>query len=238
MSSTARSDLAAAADWSWPLVVRTDRRSRRLKLRLDPRRQRVVLTCPPRTSRSAALEWASTQRVWAEGEIARVPARQPLDPGSAIPFLGGELRLQWDPAAPRAPVLGHGVLACGGPRESFAPRILRWLRREALRVLLADTLAAAARADVHVAAVSIGDAETRWGSCSSSGAIRYSWRLLLVPEHVRRWVVAHEVAHRVHMNHGPAFKRLEQQLYGGDVAAARGELRRLAPRLKGIGGRG
>lgn len=238
MSSTARSDLAAGADWSWPLVVRTDRRSRRLKLRLDPRRQRVVLTCPPRTSRSAALEWASTQRGWAEGEIARVPAKEPIEPGATIPFAGRDLRLMWDPAAPRAPLLGDGVLACGGPRESFAPRVLRWLRQEARRLLLADTMAAAARAGVHVAAVSVGDAETRWGSCSSSGAIRYSWRLVLAPEHVRRWVVAHEVAHRLHMNHGAAFKRLEQQLYGGDAAAARLELRRLAPRLKGIGGRG
>ena len=67
---------------------------------------------------------------------------------------------------------------------------------------------------------------SRWGSCSASGAIRYNWRLILAPPHLLRWVVAHEVAHRRHMNHGPAFQALEAELYGGDVAAARAELRR------------
>ena len=238
MSSTARSDLAISdGEWPWPLVVNVDRRARRLKLRLDPRRRRLVLTCPPRTSRRAALDWAHGQRDWAAGEIARVPAGEPLEPGSTIPFDGCELRLEWDRAAPRAPVLRGNILTFGGPRESFDSRLHRWLRSEALRLLTADTAAAAARAGVTIAAVTIGDADTRWGSCSSAGSIRYSWRLAMAPPAVRRWVVAHEVAHRVHMNHGAAFKQLEQSVYGGDVAAARLELRRIAARLKGIGRR-
>ena len=238
MSSTARSDLSAGAgEWPWPLVVNVDPRARRLKLRLDPRRRRLVLTCPPRTSRRAALDWAARQRDWAASEIARIPAGEPLEPGATIPFAGGEVRLEWDSAAPRAPILSDGTLTFGGPAESFDSRVRRWLRAEALRLLSADTAEAAARAEVTVVSVSVGDADTRWGSCSSAGAIRYNWRLVLAPPAVRRWVVAHEVAHRVHMNHGPAFKRLEQDIYGGDVAAARSELRRVAPRLKGIGRR-
>lgn len=242
MWSIGRSDLAAeenadAGDWPWPLVVSLDRRARRLKLRLDPRRRRLVLTCPPRTSRRAALDWATRQRDWAAAEIARIPAGEPFEPGAAIPFDGGELRLVWDPAAPRKPVRSNRDLTCGGPRESFDLRVHRWLRSEALRLLTADTRAAAALAGVTVTAVSVGDAETRWGSCSSAGAIRYNWRLALAPPAVRRWVVAHEVAHRVHMNHGAAFKQLEQRIYGGDAAAARSELRRIAARLKGIGRR-
>ena len=85
--------------------------------------------------------------------------------------------------------------------------------------------------------VAIGDAATRWGSCSASGAIRYNWRLILAPPHLLRWVVAHEVAHRRHMDHGAGFKALEAELYGGDVAAARAELRALGPRLKRVGRR-
>ena len=238
MWSTARSELSAeAGEWPWPLVVSVDRRARRLKLRLDTRRRRLVLTCPPRTSRRAALDWAARQRDWAASEIARIPAGEPLEPGATIPLDGGEIRLEWDASAPRAPVVSGETLTFGGPLESFDLRVRRWLRAEALRLLSADTAAAAERAGVTVTAVSVGDAETRWGSCSSAGAIRYNWRLALAPPAVRRWVVAHEVAHRVHMNHGPAFKRLEQEIYGGNVAAARSELRRVAPRLKGIGRR-
>jgi predicted metal-dependent hydrolase len=88
-----------------------------------------------------------------------------------------------------------------------------------------------------VRSVAIGDASSRWGSCSSSGAIRYSWRLILAPPHLLDWVVAHEVAHRVHMDHSAAFRALEARLYGGDVRAARAELRALGPRLKRIGRR-
>ncbi len=237
MWSIARSSPAEVqdADWPWPLVVAVDRRARRLKLRLDTRRRRLVLTCPPRTSRRAALKWAADQRDWASGEIARIPAGEPFAPGAVIPFCGGELTLAWDPAAPRNAILFNGTLTCGGPRENFESRIHRSVRSIALKLLSDDTAEFAERAGVTVTAVTVGDADTRWGSCSASGAIRYNWRLVLAPPQVRRWVVAHEVAHRRHMNHGPAFKALEAQLFEGDVAAARSELRRIAPRLKGIG---
>jgi hypothetical protein len=83
--------------------------------------------------------------------------------------------------------------------------------------------------------VSIGDARTRWGSCSSDGRIRYNWRLILTTPEVRRYVVAHEVAHLEHLNHGKKFKALERKLFGGDVAAAEASLRSCAPRLRRIG---
>ena len=63
------------------------------------------------------------------------------------------------------------------------------------------------------------------------------WRLVLAPPDVRRWVVAHEVAHRVHMNHGPAFKALESELFEGDADGARLLLRRVGPGLRRIGRR-
>ncbi|MBR7518504.1 DUF45 domain-containing protein, partial [Mycobacterium tuberculosis] len=80
-------------------------------------------------------------------------------------------------------------------------RVEAWLRREALRLLSADTADYAARAGVTVARVAVGDPRGRWGSCAASGAIRYSWRLALAPAAVRRATAAHEVAHRLHMNH-------------------------------------
>jgi predicted metal-dependent hydrolase len=52
---------------------------------------------------------------------------------------------------------------------------------------------------------------------------------------VLRFVVAHEVAHRLHMDHSPAFKAAEERLFGGPVAAARSELRRLGPSLRAVG---
>ena len=129
-------------------------------------------------------------------------------------------------------------VSCGGPCESFGRRIEAWLKRLARDTLSAETAAIAAAAGVSVRSVSIGDADSRWGSCSAAGAIRYSWRLILAPPHVRRFVVAHEVAHRLHMDHGAAFKAAEIRLYGGPVASARLLLRRLSPVIRRVGRRG
>ncbi len=92
-----------------------------------------------------------------------------------------------------------------------------------------------AAAGATPASVTIGDAATRWGSCSANGRIRMSWRLILAPREVRRYVAAHEVAHLVHLNHGPKFKALEAQLFGPGIAQAKSALRRIGPRLRRIG---
>ena len=234
--STARSE--AALDHPglpWPIAIRHHPRARRLRLRLDPDNRQLLLTCPPRSSRKAALDWALGQRIWVEAELAKLSSGNPFEPGKTIPLEGIETLLCWNADGARTVQLADGKLQCGGPREGFARRIEAWLRRHARDRLSADTGAAADRAGVTVRSVSIGDASSRWGSCSASGAIRYNWRLVLAPPDVRRWVVAHEVAHRVHMNHGAAFKALEESLFDGDVAAARSTLRLLGPRLKRVG---
>ena len=101
--------------------------------------------------------------------------------------------------------------------------------------LASDTAHYAAKAGVSVTKVAIGDARGRWGSCAVDGVIRYSWRLILAPGWVRRATVAHEVAHRVHMNHGPAFHALVAQLYEGDPTPARAWLRAHGAGLHWVG---
>jgi predicted metal-dependent hydrolase len=94
---------------------------------------------------------------------------------------------------------------------------------------------AAGRANVAVTAVQVGDPRSRWGSCSYSGTIRYSWRLILAPDFVMRATVAHEVAHRVHMDHSPAFHAKVAEIYGADPKPARLWLRANGAKLHGFG---
>lgn len=206
-----------------------------MRLRLDEARERLVLTFPRRMSRRTALDWAQGQRDWVDAQISRVRPGEPFVPAAEIPFQGRAILLHWQPCLPRTPRLAADVLSCGGPEAAFAGRIERFLRAEARSRLSSATADAARRAGVSVTSVAVGDASSRWGSCSSSGAIRYNWRLILAPPHLLDWVVAHEVAHRRHMDHGPAFRALEAELFGGNVAAARTELRALGPRLKRVG---
>ena len=209
-----------------------------MRLRFDEKRQLLKLTHPRGLSRKAALGWAATQREWVGAQIGRVPPAEPFVPGALIPVNGEDIRLCWSPDAPRAPRLEGGCLIAGGPERAFAARVEKFLRQLALETLSRETAEIASRAAVRPAAVGVGDADTRWGSCSSARRIRYSWRLILAPPEARRYVVAHEVAHLEHLNHGPRFKALERQLFNGDVAAAQALLRRLGPRLKRIGRRG
>jgi len=229
--STAPSETLAGV----PLDVHVNPRARRLTLRFDDRRGALRLTVPPRTSRRAALLWAAGQQHWVETQLARQPAPLPLDPGATIPLEGVDVRLVWNEGSSRIVVRREDTLECGGPLASFALRIEAWLRRLARDTLSRETAEVAARAGVTVRAVSIGDADSRWGSCSAAGAIRYSWRLILAPPAARRFVVAHEVAHRVHMDHGVRFKALEAELFGSPVAPARLLLRRVAPVIRRVG---
>ena len=231
MWSTGRSEAALPA----PIEIRRLRSARRLRLRFDESAGVLKLTCPIRTSRSAALAWALDQRDWIEAQIARAQPGEPFVPGALIPFEGSDVRIAWREEWPRTPALVEGELRCGGPESGLARRVEAFLKNRARDTMSRDVAGFAAAAGASPSAVSIGDASTRWGSCSSQGRIRMSWRLIMAPPEVRRFVAAHEVAHLVHLNHGPEFKALEARLFGTGVAAAKAALRRSGPRLKRIG---
>ena len=233
--STGRFEALSLPGLAWPIELRPHPRARSLRLRLDEARGLLTLTCPRRVSRRSALEWARGQSAWVDAQLARLAPGEPLEPGRTVPIEGRDVQLLWDSGRLRTPVLSGDMLVCGGPREAFSSRVERYLRARARDRLSDETARVAALAGVTVRSVSVGDASSRWGSCSASGAIRYNWRLILGPPHLLEWVVAHEVAHRVHMNHGPQFRALEKQLFDGDVAAVRAELRALGPRLKRVG---
>lgn len=236
MLSTGRSEaLLHHEELPLPVEIRGIRGARRLRLRLDDKRGVLKLTGPLRMNRKAALAWAAEQREWVEAQVGAMLPAEPLTPGARVPLDGEEVELVWDEREPRTPKLEGGRLVSGGPREGFPRRIELFLKRRALDTLSIETAEISARAGLSVRAVSVGDADTRWGSCTSESRIRYSWRLILAPPAARRFVVAHEVAHLVHMNHGPEFKALEVKLFDGDVRAARLLLRRVGPRLKRIG---
>ena len=208
-----------------PLRVVRSATARAMRLRVDPRDGEVRLTLPRRASLRVALAWAEEQRPWVETELGKLAPRRALAPGTVLSVAGEALCLVHSPAR-RLTERRGGELLVGGPVEMFETRVLRWLRREALRVLTAETHEIAALAGVTVRRVGVGDARSRWGSCTADGDIRYNWRLILAPPHVRRGTVAHEVAHRVHMNHGPGFKALERDLLGASPSAGREWLRR------------
>lgn len=234
--STANSDLVfRGGGRERPLTLRRHPRARGMKLGVDPRDGRVTLTLPPRASKRMAFAWAEEKRGWIEAALAKVPAPRAIVAGGSVPWRGDEIAIGWDPALPRAVRLDGGALRFGGPIESLSSRVLGWMKREALGVLDKETRETAAVADVAIGRVGVGDPRARWGSCSASGDIRYSWRLILAPPPVLGATVAHEVAHRVHMHHGPEFHALVKRLFGRDPAPERRWLRANGPALYSLG---
>ena len=235
MWSSAPSEASLEAALPLPIEIRRVRNARRLRLRFDEAVGALKLTCPWRTSRQSALAWALDQRDWINAQLARLQPAEPFVPAAVIPIEGGEVTIVWCEDWPRTPRLAGGELRCGGTRSAVPARIEAFLKRRARDLMSADVAAYAAAAGLKARSVAIGDAATRWGSCSSQGRIRLSWRLIFAPPEVRRYVAAHEVAHLAHLDHGPAFKALEARLFGPGVAQAKAALRRVGPRLRRIG---
>lgn len=210
-------------------------RARLARLSVDPATGKVRLTIPKRAALAPALRWAEDHGEWIAEQRAKLPVPRPFVPGATLPIGDAMVTICWDGAAPRRIVRTDDALHCGGPIDGLPRRIATWLRREALALLSRETEEFAARLGVSVSRVAIGDPRGRWGSCASSGVIRYSWRLILMPDRVRRATVAHEVAHRVEMNHSPAFHALVDRLVGEDAATARIWLRRHGAALHWLG---
>ncbi len=235
MWSNGRSEALLEAGLPAPIEIRPIRGAKRLRLRFDDVSGMLKLTCPLRTSRRAALAWALDQREWIEAQLARALPPEPFKADALIPIAGIETRIVWSEHERRTLKLVGSELRCGGPELGLSRRIETFLKRLALETMSREVAEFAAAAGVTARSVSVGDAGSRWGSCSSQDRIRLSWRLILAPPQVRRYVVAHEVAHLKHLDHGPEFKALEARLLGPGVAEAKAVLRRVGPRLRRLG---
>jgi len=103
---------------------------------------------------------------------------------------------------------GAHMLCVAGDRAHLARRVGDYLKRAAKHDLQASCRRYAADLGVTVKRVSVRDQTSRWGSCSSTGVLSFSWRLILAPPFVLDYLAAHEVAHLIEMNHSRRFWRL------------------------------
>ncbi|MDE2404912.1 MAG: M48 family metallopeptidase [Sphingomonadales bacterium] len=210
----------AVAGRELPVAIRHLRHARRITLRLAPDGSEARVSMPPWGRTGDALAFVRARSDWLAEQLARVPQAAPLGPGATVPYRGQSLTITWAKQHPRTPREAGGELRLGGPAESLAPRLRRWLEGEARRLIAADLAEYAAAAGLPMPPLALSNARRRWGSCSASGQIRINWRLVMAPDFVRRSVVAHEVAHLLHFDHSPAFHRALAGLFEGDLHAA------------------
>lgn len=203
-----------------PIVLKRLHNARRLTLRLAPDGSEVRITLPAWAEGREAIAFAHARQSWLAGQLAKLPPRAAPEPGGEVLYRGAPLRLAWEPRAPRSPVVEGESLRIGGPQTGLEGRLRRWLEAEALRLCEADMREYCAAAGLDPVPIGLTRAQRRWGSCSDKSRIRINWRLVQAPDHVRRSVVAHEVAHLVHFDHSPAFHALLARIFEGEIATA------------------
>lgn len=209
-----------------PVVLRRLPQARRITMRLSPDGSEVRVSLPRWGTSREALHFVRSKADWLETQLAKVPETCEPRLGDTLPWCGRELVIRHDPLAPRRPAVEGQFLVVGGPHENMVARLRRWLEGEARRIMAEDLAYYCTRAAQAVPRLALSSAQRRWGSCSTRGAIRLNWRLVMAPEEVRRSVVAHEVAHLVHFDHSPAFHAMLGRLFEGDLKAANRWLKR------------
>ena len=197
--------------------VRRHRQARRYTLRIDAASREVVLTIPPRGSLREAREFAQKHSAWIAARLQRLPQAMPFAHGVTVPLRGtphrivhrhnarGTVWTEQDDAG------GHLISVAGEPPHHNR-RILDFLKREARRDLDAASRRYAKALGVTIKRIAVRDQSSRWGSCSNTGVLSFSWRLILTPPFVLDYLAAHEVAHLVELNHSARFWRLLKRI--------------------------
>jgi predicted metal-dependent hydrolase len=187
-------------------------RARRASLRVDPAGRRIVLTAPLRMSRATAVGFAETQAGWIAARLKRLPERRPFIDGAELPLFGAPHRIRHRPDMRGAVWREGGEIHVAGRPEHLPRRLRDWLTAEMRRILVPLVHAKAARVERRVKRITVRDSRSRWGSCGPDAGMSFSWRLVFAPPEVLDYLVAHEVAHLVHLNHGPRFWALARTL--------------------------
>lgn len=197
-------------DWEHSLRIESSERRRRVGIRIEG--GIVVLYVPSGFSAVKLRHIVVENRDLIDRMLAASagrPAPRPMPPiedGASFPLLGIEYPIAIDPLSRLAPRLEGGVIKLSGrDPERMPEQLLRFYRLRAEEIIGGKLAALAGLHEIKCGTVKINSAASRWGSCSSDGNFNFSWKLILCSEPLVDYVIAHELAHRLEMNHSPAF---------------------------------
>ncbi|HEX8205808.1 MAG TPA: SprT family zinc-dependent metalloprotease [Solirubrobacteraceae bacterium] len=184
-------------------TVRRSQRARRVRVAVDPEKG-VEVVLPERAPKRAAAEAVRELRPWIERRLAETEAARAVVAArrGTVPYLGESLRLHPQPGRTRVH-RRHDELFV--PTGDPKPALERWYRRMAKGEIAPRLDHAVDVLGTSYSALTIRNQKTRWGSCSSTGAMSFNWRLLLAPEEVLDYVVWHEACHLLVLDHSDRF---------------------------------
>jgi predicted metal-dependent hydrolase len=203
---------------SYPVVVKRTAQARRYTLRIKTATREALLTMPMRGSMATAKDFADRHGGWLAARYAKLPEMVDFVVGAQVPLRGELHRIEHRPGA-RGTVWvetgtgGERILAVTGEVGFLARRIRDFMKREARKDIDVAAHAHAQALGVKLKRIAIKDTKSRWGSCASDGTLSFSWRMVMAPPFVLDYLAAHEVAHRVEMNHSPRYWRVVASIF-------------------------
>lgn len=200
------------------LEVRRHPSARRLTLRVSRTRRAVIVTLPLQCDLDEAGTFLNRHIDWVRERLDSLPNHIPFEDQAAIPLRGEPHRIVFTGSTQTRIVAidretrNRPTIMVPGPKDLAANRLTRWLHEQAKHDIETSVGKYAKSLSLKVKRIAIRDQTSRWGSCSTTGALSFSWRLILAPDFVLDYVAAHEVAHLVEMNHGPKFWALVKRI--------------------------
>ena len=205
---------AAVVPFAFKLVRSTRRRS----ISIEIAQAQVVVRAPHFVVKADIDKFVREKSVWVQQKL--VQQEQLLSSllqytfanGSSLPYLGEPLELVVH-KQPRADVVRYGekllVILTSRSRATAEQQtkrlVCQWYQAQAQQLLKAKTDAAARLLNVEYRGLTLKVTRSKWGHCTAQGAIQYNWQILLAPEPIVDYLVAHEVSHLLHHNHSAAF---------------------------------
>ena len=186
------------------LSVRRHANARRIVLRIDLESGGLALTLPRRAAVAEGIALAQERAQWILDSLDRLPVRIPFVDGARIPVQGRDVVIRHTSRRGESG-LGESELVVGGQAQHVRRRVTDLLKREARRVIAPRAYAFAMCLGKTVTRIAVRDTRSRWGSCAPGGNLSFCWRLIMAPDWVIDYVVAHEVAHLRYLDHGPQF---------------------------------
>ena len=199
-----------------PVEVRRHPTARRMTLQVSRTKRAVIVTVPLSCAPGEAGLFLNRHLDWVRDRLGNLPEPVPFNHGVTLPLRGALHKIAFSGEKSSRLVACEGdadtaLLRVHGSLET-APRHLRsWLFDEARRDLDERVLFHTGQLGLCAKRIAVRDQSTRWGSCSTTGVLSFSWRLILAPPLILDYVAAHEAAHLAQMNHGPKFWALVRE---------------------------
>ena len=187
------------------VAIRKVRNSTRLSLRVSSISESVTLTAPVNTKQDVLLKFLESKETWLKEKLLRISDKKvEVDLGGLIPIFGIEKQLEICSESSNVSIIDNSIRI---PTTVSQPGLAveNYLKKLAKEEFTNVANYYCDKLGVSYASIKLRDTRSRWGSCSSNSNLMFSWRLIMAPKNVIRYLVAHEVTHLKHFNHSRDF---------------------------------